>query len=208
MSKKTEVFKPTRIQIIEGKRSAFIFDDYLDLKDYKTISKLSLQGEREEQGSEKKKNTDLVETRHMGIRMSPKDFQASHFYKKISAQIEATFGCDVQFAKRIYMTFSRYGENSLLHTDGWPGKRKDQKGVTAVIFMNHVWKPEWAGELVFFDKKSDAVTCVLPKPFRMVLSHSDVIHRSGIPSRLCFDLRCSLVIMFLVKEKSVGKKVA
>jgi hypothetical protein len=81
--------------------------------------------------------------------------------------------------------------------DAWKNK-KDTLGVTAVIFLNSEWRQEWAGELVFFDRKADAVACVSPKPGRLVLSPCEVNHRSGIPSRLYFGTRDSLVIMFSV----------
>jgi len=62
-----------------------------------------------------------------------------------------------------------------------------------------VWKREWGGELLFFNKAREAMQCVAPKPGRLALFPSSTLHRGGVPSRLFYDTRRALVVMFAVK---------
>jgi hypothetical protein len=175
----------------------FVFDNALESDDIKTILKLQNAGKSDEKGSSTGART--PETPHYGIEMSPRIFNGSGLHWKLRTEIESRYRCRTVATKRIYITESRYGENTLIHADWWDGKKRGDLGITSILFLNPVWKLEWGGELLFFDRKRDALHCVAPKPGRLALFPSSTLHRGGIPSRLFYDTRRALVVMFAVK---------
>jgi hypothetical protein len=175
----------------------FVFDNALDSDDIKTILTLQNAGKIDEKGSSIRART--PETPHFGIEMSLRLFNGSGLHSKLLAEIQSRYCCTVMATKRIYITESRYGENTLIHADWWDNKKKDDLGITAIMFLNPVWKREWGGELLFFDRAREALHCMAPKPGRLALFPSSSLHRGGIPSRLFYDTRRTLVVMFAVK---------
>jgi hypothetical protein len=175
----------------------FVFDNALDSDDIGTILTLQKAGKIDAKGSST--GTRNHETPHSGIEMSPQIFNQSGLHAKLQAEIENRYCCTNLTTKRIYITESRYGENTLIHSDWWADKKKGDLGITAIVFLNPVWKREWGGELMFFDKKREAMHCVAPKPGRLTLFPSSTLHRGGVPSRLFYDTRRALVVMFAVK---------
>ena len=184
----------------------FVLDNALDSDDIKTILTLQNAGKVDEKGSST--GARFPETPHFGIEMSPRIFDGSGLHAKLRAEIESRYRCRTTATKRIYITESRYGENTLIHADWWEGKKKRDLGISAIIFLNPVWKREWGGELLFFDRAREALHCVAPKPGRLALFPSSTLHRGGIPSRLFYDTRRALVVMFAVKadEEPAGKR--
>lgn len=175
----------------------FVFDNVLDSDDVKTIIALQDAGRIDEKGSSTGVRT--PETPHFGIEMKPGLFKRSSLHAKLVAEIEGRYRCTAAAPKRIYITESRYGENTLIHADWWEGKTKSDIGITAIMFLNAVWKREWGGELLFFDRAREALHCVAPKPGRLALFPSNSLHRGGVPSRLFYSTRRALVVMFAVK---------
>lgn len=53
--------------------------------------------------------------------------------------------------------------------------------VTFLYYANLIWKGTWGGETVFYNRKLDAVAAVTPKPGRLVMFHSNIFHRAGVP---------------------------
>lgn len=53
--------------------------------------------------------------------------------------------------------------------------------VTFLYYANLIWRGEWGGETVFYDRNLDAVAAVTPKPGRLVMFHSNLLHRAGVP---------------------------
>ena len=174
-----------------------VFDDALDSDDIRTIVTLQNAGRIDEKGSST--GTRTPETPHFGIEMSPKIFNGSALHSKLLATIENRYRCKTKATKRIYITESRYGENTLIHADWWDDKKNSDLGITAIVFLNPVWKREWGGEVLFFNSAREALHCVAPKPGRLLLFPSSALHRGGIPSRLYYDTRRALVVMFAVK---------
>jgi SM-20-related protein len=53
--------------------------------------------------------------------------------------------------------------------------------ITFLYYANLVWRGRWGGETVFYDDAIDAVAAVTPKPGRLVMFHSNLFHRAGVP---------------------------
>lgn len=82
-----------------------------------------------------------------------------------------------------------YGEHYVPHHDSTePGH------VTALLYLNPVWKTEWYGETMFYSRETPEILSFLPRPGRVLVFDSLLYHRVGIPSRDCPDSRATLVI--------------
>ncbi|MDI1264382.1 MAG: 2OG-Fe(II) oxygenase [bacterium] len=94
---------------------------------------------------------------------------------------------------RVHCNNQFYGDLQHAHHDLNPG-------VTALYFANAEWKPDWQGELVFFDRNEEPFHAVAPKPGRVVIFSGHILHRGGVPSRVCFEPRLSVAFKFTADE--------
>lgn len=156
---------------------------------------------------------------------SHKDFQYTHWHHEIlNGGIENTENLEANLlnAKKIMHNgliplWQHFKENlfpgaDLLrcyanqHTygvEGYPHTDSSRSGeVTALIYLNKIWKPEWGGETVLFD--GDEITqSVLPKYGRVLMFNSEQLHCARSVSRICPKSRTTLI--FKVKpDETVG----
>jgi len=90
---------------------------------------------------------------------------------------------------RFYLNAHTYG------TDGWPHTDTDRPGeLTAVLYLNAEWKPEWCGETVVFNDKGDIAASVLPAPNRLLSFPSHQLHAPRPLSKAFEGLRVVLVV--------------
>lgn len=94
---------------------------------------------------------------------------------------------------RVYTNMILHGDMQGPHTDP-PG------GITALYYANPAWKENWQGETIFYDEHRDPVLAVAPRPGRLAVFHSDILHRAGVPSRECFEARVSVAFTFVPKR--------
>jgi SM-20-related protein len=99
---------------------------------------------------------------------------------------------------RMYCNNNVYGDMSRPHRDSPPRARD----VTALLYASPVWRPEWAGETIFYDKAGDAVACVAPRPARVALFRSAIVHRNGVPSRECYEPRLVVALKYLAERRA------
>jgi len=92
-----------------------------------------------------------------------------------------------QHLVRCYANAHTFGVEGYTHTDS-----DKPDNYTAVVYLNPVWKPEWAGELVLFDDAGDLLCAILPKPGRVAMIPGDVPHAARGVSRICPAVRVSL----------------
>lgn len=89
---------------------------------------------------------------------------------------------------RCYANAHTYGIEGYPHVDS-----KKPGHYTTIFYINPVWKPEWAGETVFFDAGHDIVRAILPKPGRMIIFDGNVLHAARGVSRTCPAMRVTLM---------------
>ena len=94
---------------------------------------------------------------------------------------------------RVHCNNHPYGDLQRPHQDITPG-------VTALYFANAVWSQDWQGEMVFFDRDEEPFYAVAPKPGRVVIFPGHILHRGGVPSRVCFEPRLSVAFKFAADE--------
>ena len=88
---------------------------------------------------------------------------------------------------RCYANAHTYGVEGYLHTDS---KRPDN--YTSLVYLNPVWKTEWAGELLFYDEGGDVFHAVSPRPGRVLMFSGNTVHAARAVSRSCPAIRVSL----------------
>lgn len=88
---------------------------------------------------------------------------------------------------RCYANAHTYGVEGYPHTDIVDATQVDN--FTAVVYLNPVWKKEWAGELVLFNGAGDTVCGILPRAGRAALIPGDIVHAARGVSRQCPAVR-------------------
>ncbi len=89
---------------------------------------------------------------------------------------------------RCYANAHTFGVEGYPHTDSrTPGN------YTTICYVNPVWKPEWAGETVFFNDMGDIAHAVLPKPGRVVQFDGRILHAARGLSRMSPAMRVTLM---------------
>lgn len=90
---------------------------------------------------------------------------------------------------RVYLNLNLFGDFQFAHTDG--------DGWTALLFANARWDEDWGGEIIFYPEGQDAFCyAIYPKPGRMILFDSSLVHRGGVPSKFFHGPRMSVAIKF------------
>ncbi|BAR14056.1 Predicted proline hydroxylase (EGL-9) [uncultured Mediterranean phage uvMED] len=91
----------------------------------------------------------------------------------------------------IYFNAYRFGNEMDIHTDKVtkPGFNR-----TIIFYLTEDWLPQWHGETVFYDDKSeDVIKSVLPYPNSVVIFDSRIPHSSVPISKFCTENRIILV---------------
>ena len=88
---------------------------------------------------------------------------------------------------RCYANAHTFGVEGFLHAD----TPKDDN-YTSLLYLNPVWKKEWAGELLFFDDAGDTFFTVSPKPGRVLVFSGNVVHAARAVARSCPAIRVSV----------------
>ena len=88
---------------------------------------------------------------------------------------------------RCYANAHTYGVEGYPHTDIVDASQVDN--YTAVVYLNPVWKKEWAGELVMFNPAGDTLCGILPRAGRAALIPGDIVHAARGVSRQCPAVR-------------------
>ena len=90
---------------------------------------------------------------------------------------------------RAYANAHTYGVEGYIHRDS-----KHDGDQTCVIYYEHDWKAEWAGETVFLDASEDVIKAVLPRYGRMTIFPGKMKHVGRGVSRTCPVARRVLVL--------------
>jgi SM-20-related protein len=90
--------------------------------------------------------------------------------------------------ERVYVNNAVYGDVYFAHRDCDPGV----SNVTVLYYGNLNWHSDWGGETLFYSDQHDAELAVTPRPGRFVVSRGAILHRGGVPSRVCHEERLTV----------------
>jgi len=100
---------------------------------------------------------------------------------------------------RCYSNRHTFGTEGYIHID--TDREEDH---TCVIFMNKHWEANWGGETNFYNQdKSEVTLSILPRFGRMVLFQGAVPHCARGLTRICPDVRTTLMFKLAFDPKSV-----
>ncbi len=88
---------------------------------------------------------------------------------------------------RCYANAHTFGVEGHPHTDIVDASQVHN--YTAVVYLNPIWKKEWAGELVLFSPANDTLCALLPQAGRAALIPGDIVHAARGVSRQCPAVR-------------------
>ena len=90
---------------------------------------------------------------------------------------------------RCYANAYPYGAEGGVHIDS-----NIESHYTAIYYPHTTWRPDYAGETVFFNKeRTDIIASVYPKPNRLVLFSGAIPHSARAISKTCPQLRVTLM---------------
>lgn len=96
-----------------------------------------------------------------------------------------------------------YGEHYVPHYDS-----EELEHLTALLYLNPEWKPEWYGETMFYSSQTPEILSFLPSPGRVLVFDSTLYHRVGIPSRVCPSSRATLVMKLRASRSDNDRRSA
>lgn len=70
------------------------------------------------------------------------------------------------------------------------------KSITFLYYANARWLPQWGGETVFYIAARRPCTVVGPRPGRLAMFHSNILHRGGAPHRDAPAFRYTISIFY------------
>lgn len=118
-------------------------------------------------------------------------------YKRLWAELNLTAFNDRAKLLTCYSNRHTYGIEGFMHKDS-----EDEKSVTIVVYMNKRWEPDWAGETVFFTYEgNDIVRSVMPIYGRYAIFPGNVPHAARAPSRVCPDVRTTLMFKAVIQDE-------
>lgn len=117
--------------------------------------------------------------------------QTVPFLRTLAHLGEQLFVDEQLLLKRAHVNSSSYGDLQLPHRDA------EDAAVTLLCFANPVWDAAWMGETIFYDGQGEPLYAVRPRPGRVLAFRGDLVHRAGVPSRVCHEARLNLACKFL-----------
>uniref|UniRef100_Q01SP9 Prolyl 4-hydroxylase, alpha subunit n=1 Tax=Solibacter usitatus (strain Ellin6076) TaxID=234267 RepID=Q01SP9_SOLUE len=104
---------------------------------------------------------------------------------------------------RCYLNGYTYGVDGYFHRDS---SRGDE--LTAILYVNDHWEPDWGGETAFLDEQGDIVKSVLPRRNRVVIFPANMLHAGRGVSRKCTVLRRTMIYKTRKKRSANFEKLS
>lgn len=120
--------------------------------------------------------------------IAPHTIPNDAFLIRLKQIVEALFPAEKFTDQRAYVNSSVFGDGYYTHRDC----AEHEKHVTALYYANMYWQTDWGGETIYFNDEQDAELVVSPKAGRLVVARGAILHRGGIPTRVCHEERYTL----------------
>lgn len=95
---------------------------------------------------------------------------------------------------RAYVNSTVFGDMYYTHRDC----DENLRDITILYYANLEWDPEWGGETIYYTDDYDAQAVVSPRPGRLVISRGAILHKGGVPARVCFKERRTIAYKLAV----------
>lgn len=176
-----------RTQMIDGKRIS-IYDSLLSKRELHALEDAFKKAPFVKQEIAK---PETANTPHWVLNLNSKEYQSTPLSERTAlALTDYTEEATNYRPYRHYCNFASYGDLLFSHRDS----AESNSEITALWYITSNWDIEWGGETLFFNENQDAEAVVSPKPGRLVLFDSNLLHTARIPTRLCTQPRFSFAI--------------
>jgi SM-20-related protein len=120
--------------------------------------------------------------------IAPDIYTKDPFFIEMRRLGEDMFPSELFEFERVYVNSSVHGDTYYAHRDC----DEVSRNITVLYYGNLAWHADWGGETLFFNDKQDAEVAVTPRPGRLVVSRGAILHRGGVPSRVCDEQRLTI----------------
>jgi Flp pilus assembly protein TadD len=117
-------------------------------------------------------------------------------FGQMKAFAEQTFDVAGLRHQRLYVNSTVYGDMYYPHRDF----DEDDQHITVLYYANPQWSADWGGETILYSDDGDAQLAVTPRPGRILAFHGAILHRGGVPTRLCYEERLTVAYKLRIPE--------
>ncbi|MRX26960.1 2OG-Fe(II) oxygenase [Kangiella sp. HZ709] len=128
---------------------------------------------------------------HWALNLSIEEFKSTPMYSNLLLALSDFTGDASNYHPyRHYCNYASFGDMLYSHRDSSePGAE-----ITALWFICTKWHHDWGGETLFYSDEGDAEFVCTPKPGRLVLFDSHLLHAGKAPNRNCLQPRFTFAV--------------
>jgi Rps23 Pro-64 3,4-dihydroxylase Tpa1-like proline 4-hydroxylase len=167
----------------------FVIDGLLDESQVLDLHKSILLADFTVMGAS---SVETYKNREIMFELDPKDFDKTTLGNAIQEVICKILKGNLP-CYRVVGNYIRYGSQTFAHQD-----TSSDDSLTALYFANSEWSYDWGGELIVYNVDKESDICVGVKPGRLVLFPSNLLHKGGVPNRICTDIRLTISARYRV----------
>lgn len=130
--------------------------------------------------------------------LAPSLLASEAFFGHLKSLADNVFASERLTVERAYVNNTVYGDMYYTHRDCEPGSRD----VTLLYYANPAWENDWGGETIYFNDEDDAQIVVRPRAGRLVIARGAILHRGGVPTRICHEERRTIALKMGSAPKS------
>jgi SM-20-related protein len=183
-----------------GAREAYLCDDLFDETTIFRVADL-LKTLRYRRVESSRSGTDVSG----GSAEVPEHVSASEpLFARMKSFAEDTFAARGFHPHRLYVNSTVYGDMYYPHRDF----AENEPHITVLYYANPKWNADWGGETILYDDDGDAQLAVTPRPGRILAFRGAILHRGGVPTRICFEERLTVAYKLRVPEIGNGDSIA
>ena len=167
-----------------GGRELFICDNFIEAETALRLDQLlaNLHYKRNE------RSRDDTPVSGLAAAISDSLLESESFFGDMWRFGEDMFSGERFGRERAYVNNCQYGDVYFPHRDCPP----ELKNVTVLYYANLRWHSDWGGETIFYDDFYDAQVAVTPRPGRIIASRGAILHKGGVPARICYEQRLTI----------------
>lgn len=178
-----------------------VIDNFLDEEIYTTLSEIANRSSYTPGWKSSKKtdphghwNINFAKTLAGAANLADISYSMPDKLKIAWNSIKEKYSLEDMKLLRCYINAHTYGVDGYTHKDSF---RDDEW--TIVIYLVDKWNVDWAGETIILED-DEIVKSVIPKRNRAVIFPGKNMHAARAVSRMCYDLRRTLMFKFRAKR--------
>lgn len=126
--------------------------------------------------------------------------QSEPLFGQLRAFVEECFGVRGVKAQRLYVNSTVFGDMYYPHRDF----DENEPHVTVLYYANPSWNVDWGGETILYDDVGDAQIAISPRPGRVLAFRGAILHRGGVPTRICYEERLTIAYKLRFPDSASG----